>query len=72
MFTFCNERKDNEEDNEDGDNDEDRAGTEATEGEDFVVPQNTEVAELNIAPGKLLLYNTNNTNTNTNTNTEVA
>ena len=39
-------------DNEDvGENDNDRAGTEATEGEDLVVPQNTEVAEFNVAPG---------------------
>ena len=40
-------------DNEDvGENDNDRAGTEATKGEDLVVPQNTEVAEFNVAPGK--------------------
>ena len=34
------------------DEDSDRAGTEATEGEDLVVPQNTEVAEFNVAPSK--------------------
>ena len=52
MFTFCNERKEKKEDIEEGDDDKDRAGTEATKGEDLVVPQNTEVAEFNVAPGK--------------------
>ena len=56
VLIFLGGRKDSKEDNEDGkEDDEDRAGTEATEGEDFVVRQHAKVAELNIASGKLML-----------------
>ena len=56
VLIFFGGRKNSKEDNEDGEeDDEDRAGTKATEGEDFVVRQHAKVAELNIASGKLML-----------------